>query len=66
MSFTQLEPPLPVMIEGKGNGYATHTAFMAGQLKLDELVTTRYALEDINKGFELMHSGESIRSVVLY
>jgi Zn-dependent alcohol dehydrogenase len=23
-------------------------------------------LEDINKGFELMHSGESIRSVVLY
>jgi len=24
------------------------------------------ALEDINKGFELMHSGTSIRSVVLY
>ncbi|MBB3396203.1 Zn-dependent alcohol dehydrogenase [Rhizobium sp. BK538] len=30
------------------------------------MITHTLALEDINKGFELMHSGTSIRSVVLY
>ncbi|MGB1870893.1 MAG: alcohol dehydrogenase, partial [Candidatus Puniceispirillaceae bacterium] len=28
--------------------------------------THRLTLEDINKGFDLMHAGESIRSVVVY
>jgi S-(hydroxymethyl)glutathione dehydrogenase/alcohol dehydrogenase len=30
------------------------------------MITHKLALEDINKGFDLMHSGESIRSVVVY
>jgi S-(hydroxymethyl)glutathione dehydrogenase/alcohol dehydrogenase len=30
------------------------------------MITHTMPLDDINKGFDLMHSGESIRSVVVY
>ncbi|MET3439227.1 Zn-dependent alcohol dehydrogenase [Sphingomonas sp. 1185] len=30
------------------------------------MITHRLTLEEINKGFDLMHKGESIRSVVLF
>jgi Zn-dependent alcohol dehydrogenase len=37
-----------------------------GRIDFDSLITHTMPLEDINKAFDLMHSGESIRSVVLY
>lgn len=40
--------------------------YMAGEIKIDTLVTHTMPLEDINKAFDLMHSGESIRSVILF
>jgi S-(hydroxymethyl)glutathione dehydrogenase/alcohol dehydrogenase len=40
--------------------------YMDGKINIDDLITHKLALEDINKGFELMHSGESIRSVVVF
>src|SRR6266536_2490651 len=40
--------------------------YMEGKIKIDELITHRLALDDINQGFDLMHAGESIRSVVIY
>ena len=40
--------------------------YMDGKLNIDDLIMHRLELEDINKGFDLMKSGESIRSVVLY
>jgi S-(hydroxymethyl)glutathione dehydrogenase/alcohol dehydrogenase len=40
--------------------------YMDGRIKIDELITHRLKLEDINRGFDLMKSGESIRSVVVY
>jgi S-(hydroxymethyl)glutathione dehydrogenase/alcohol dehydrogenase len=40
--------------------------YMDGKLRIDELITHRLKLEDINQGFALMERGESIRSVVLY
>ncbi|WP_046117156.1 S-(hydroxymethyl)glutathione dehydrogenase/class III alcohol dehydrogenase [Sinorhizobium sp. PC2] len=40
--------------------------YMQGKIAIDPMITHTLALEEINKGFELMHSGESIRSVVLY
>lgn len=40
--------------------------YASGQLRLDELVTHRIALEDINDGFEMMKRGEVIRSVIVY
>lgn len=40
--------------------------YMDGRIDIDNLITHTMPLEDINKAFDLMHSGESIRSVVLY
>ena len=40
--------------------------YMDGRIDIDSLITHTMPLEDINKAFDLMHSGESIRSVVLY
>jgi len=40
--------------------------YMDGKIAIDDLITHRLKLDDINRGFELMKSGESIRSVVVY
>ena len=40
--------------------------YMEGKLNIDDLITHTLPLERINEGFDLMKSGESIRSVVLY
>ena len=40
--------------------------YMDGKINIDDLITHKLALADINKGFDLMHAGESIRSVVVY
>ena len=40
--------------------------YMDGKIEIDPMITHTLKLEDINKGFDLMHSGESIRSVVIY
>src|SRR5471030_2012411 len=40
--------------------------YMEGKLNIDDLITHRLPLERINEGFDLMKSGESIRSVVIY
>ncbi|MCH7343180.1 S-(hydroxymethyl)glutathione dehydrogenase/class III alcohol dehydrogenase [Pelomonas sp. CA6] len=40
--------------------------YMEGKLRIDELITHRLTLDQINEGFALMERGESIRSVVLY
>jgi S-(hydroxymethyl)glutathione dehydrogenase/alcohol dehydrogenase len=39
---------------------------MEGKLQIDDLITHNMPLDDINTAFDLMHKGESIRSVVLY
>ncbi len=40
--------------------------YMEGKIEIDPMITHTLSLEDINKGFDLMHAGESIRSVVVY
>jgi S-(hydroxymethyl)glutathione dehydrogenase/alcohol dehydrogenase len=40
--------------------------YMAGRIKLDEMVTATMPLERINEAFDLMHAGKAIRSVVVY
>ena len=40
--------------------------YMDGKINIDDLITHVMPLEDINKAFDLMHSGESIRSVVTF
>jgi S-(hydroxymethyl)glutathione dehydrogenase/alcohol dehydrogenase len=40
--------------------------YMAGRIKLDEMVSATLPLDEINRAFDLMHDGEVIRSVILY
>ncbi len=38
--------------------------YLSGEIKVDEMITHTMGLEDINKAFDLMHEGASIRSVI--
>ncbi|MEL7243936.1 MAG: S-(hydroxymethyl)glutathione dehydrogenase/class III alcohol dehydrogenase [Cyanobacteria bacterium J06573_2] len=40
--------------------------YMQGKVNIDDLITHVMPIEKINEGFELMHKGESIRSVVTF
>src|SRR5882757_4089159 len=40
--------------------------YMEKKINIDDLITHTLKLDDINKGFDLMHAGESIRTVVVY
>ena len=40
--------------------------YMDGKIEIDPLITHTMPLDDINKAFDLMHKGESIRSVVIF
>jgi NDMA-dependent alcohol dehydrogenase len=40
--------------------------YREGQLKLDELITQTYSLDDINEGYRAMREGENIRGVITY
>jgi len=40
--------------------------YQEGTLKLDELITKTYDLEDINTGYQAMRDGENIRGMVMY
>jgi alcohol dehydrogenase (nicotinoprotein) len=38
----------------------------AGKLRLDELVTTRYTLDQVNEGYQDLRDGKNIRGVIVY
>jgi S-(hydroxymethyl)glutathione dehydrogenase/alcohol dehydrogenase len=40
--------------------------YLCGEIKVDEMITHTMPLKEINRAFDLMHEGKSIRSVVLY
>src|SRR5688572_3070206 len=40
--------------------------YMEKKINIDDLITHKLKLKDINQGFDLMHAGKSIRSVVVY
>ncbi len=40
--------------------------YLAGKIEIDPMITAKLTLDEINKGFERMHAGEGIRSVVVY
>jgi len=40
--------------------------YMEGKINIDDLITHKLSLESINEGFDLMHAGKSIRSVVVF
>ncbi len=40
--------------------------YLNGEIKVDEMITHRLPLEQINEAFDLMHEGKSIRSVITF
>ena len=40
--------------------------YMDGKIDIDDLITHTMPLDEINRAFDLMHAGESIRSVITY
>jgi NDMA-dependent alcohol dehydrogenase len=40
--------------------------YQEGQLKIEELITTRYNLDQVNDGYEAMREGTNIRGVIIY
>jgi len=40
--------------------------YLDGKLKLDEMVTSKITLSDVNEAFEAMHHGDVLRSVILF
>jgi S-(hydroxymethyl)glutathione dehydrogenase/alcohol dehydrogenase len=40
--------------------------YMDGKIEIDPMITHTMPLDDINKAFDLMHAGQSIRSVITY
>jgi S-(hydroxymethyl)glutathione dehydrogenase/alcohol dehydrogenase len=40
--------------------------YMNGKIQIDPMITHVLKLDEINKGFDLMHEGKSIRSVVVF
>lgn len=56
MGTTQLQTEIPKLVE----------LYKAGILKLDELITARYPLEDINKAIELVEKGKALRNVIMF
>jgi len=40
--------------------------YLAGEIKIDAMVSTELPLERINEAFDLMHAGKTIRSVIRY
>ena len=37
-----------------------------GQLQLEEMVTRRYSLDDVQQGYDDMHAGRNIRGLITY
>ena len=69
-----LDPALHVPVDDPGHVGAASRAdvprivdwYMDGKIEIDPMITHTMPLGEINKGFDLMHEGKSIRSVVLF
>jgi len=68
--FTMLQKTLKGNIFGGGNTRVETPRlvglYRSGLLKIDEMVTTTYRLEDINEGYQDMLDGKNIRGVIRY
>ncbi len=68
--FTMLQKTLKGNIFGGGSSHVETPRLVAlyksGLLKIDEMVTNTYRLEDINQGYQDMLDGKNIRGVIVY
>jgi S-(hydroxymethyl)glutathione dehydrogenase/alcohol dehydrogenase len=68
--LTVLEKRIQGSLFGSGNPFEEIPrmleAYRAGHLKLDELVTARYQLADVNQGYRDMLDGRNIRGLIVH
>jgi S-(hydroxymethyl)glutathione dehydrogenase/alcohol dehydrogenase len=68
--LTLFEKRLVASLFGSGNPFEeiprTLELYQAGRLKLDELITTRYGLEDVSQGYRDMLDGRNIRGLLVH
>ncbi|MGB3331202.1 MAG: NDMA-dependent alcohol dehydrogenase [Mycobacterium sp.] len=68
--FTMLQKTLKGNIFGGGSSHIETPKlvglYKSGLLKIDEMITTTYKLEDINTGYQDMVDGKNIRGVITY
>lgn len=68
--LTLFQKELRGSLYGSGNPRADVplllSLFRSGQLRLEELVTRRYSLEEVNEGYEDLREGRSIRGLLVY
>ena len=56
MGSTRLKIDIPMLV----------SLYQAGRLKLDELITGRYTLENINEAIASLIDGEALRNVIVF
>ena len=56
MGSTRLSVDIPRLVD----------LYQQGRLKLDELITARFAPDQINEAIELTERGEAIRNVIIW
>ncbi len=66
--FSMMNKEIKGTIFGSGNPRADIPALLSmyreGELKLDELITNRYRLDDVNQGYQDLRDGKNIRGVI--
>jgi len=67
--LTLFEKRIQGALFGSGNPFDTIPRLLelyrAGQLKLDELVTNRYRLDEVNQGYRDLTDGKNLRGVMI-
>ena len=56
MGSTQLQTDVPKLVD----------LYVKGELKLDELITNRYPLDEINEAIASVHRAEALRNVIVF
>jgi S-(hydroxymethyl)glutathione dehydrogenase/alcohol dehydrogenase len=56
MGTTRLSTDVPKLV----------ALYQAGRLKLDELITKRYSLKQINQAISAVEKGEALRNVIMF
>lgn len=68
--LTLLEKQLKGALFGGGNPFEEIPRMLemyrAGKLKLDELITTRYTLDELNQGYQDMFAGRNVRGLLVH
>ncbi|MDT5103602.1 MAG: S-(hydroxymethyl)glutathione dehydrogenase / alcohol dehydrogenase, partial [Mycobacterium sp.] len=68
--FTMMQKTLKGNIFGGGSSHIETPKlvglYKAGLLKIDEMVTSTYSLDDINDGYQDMLDGKNIRGVIKF